>query len=159
MYAFRKFEADSCQSVSVWLAARWETFESNILPYTPEMACANSRDVVLVPEDYADDQHGREGFEHLRSDLGAFLKNLRGIRGQADIPKQDDLLIVNFGRRVLERMQLVIGACRAGILAPQRTKSASRCNLTANLVPDYPDGGAMAEVCIGKMQHRGRRYD
>lgn len=120
------------------------------------MACANSWNVVLVRKDFADDQYDKEEFEHLRSGLGAFLKESPHVSGQADMPKQDDLLIVKFGRRVREQMQLVMGVCRAGIQAPQRTKRASRCSLTANLAPNYPDGGTMAEDSFGRMQHRGR---
>ncbi len=74
-------------------------FESNILPNVPDLACVNSRKMVLVREDYADDQYEKEEFEHLGSGLRAFRKNLRHVNGQVDVPKHDDLVIGVFGRK------------------------------------------------------------
>jgi hypothetical protein len=64
--------------------------------YAPTMAWVNSSSVVLIRENYARETHNVHESEQLHSAVGSFLKKLRYLSGQADMPKQEDLLVMMF---------------------------------------------------------------
>jgi hypothetical protein len=65
--------------------------------YAPKMAWVNSPFLVLVREHCGPNQHDEDESKQLLSYLGTFLKKLRHVSGQADMPKQDNLLAMMLG--------------------------------------------------------------
>ena len=65
--------------------------------YAPTMAWVNSPSLVLIREDSAPEMRNENDSEQLHSAIGALLKKLRHLSGQADMPKQEDLLVMMFG--------------------------------------------------------------
>jgi len=66
------------------------------MQYAPNIAWVNSPSIVLIRTSDKQDQQGEDESEQLGSDLGIFLKKLRYLSGQSDMPKQEDLSVMMF---------------------------------------------------------------
>lgn len=64
------------------------------MQYAPNIAWVNSPFIVLIRTSDKQAKQGGDESEQLRSDLGIFLKKLRYLSGQSDMPKQEDLLLM-----------------------------------------------------------------
>ena len=70
---------------------------SNTLIYAPNAAWLSSRNLVLIQEDDLRSSWDEDQFQQLLSHLGSLLRKLRHLSGQADMPKEEDVVAVRFG--------------------------------------------------------------
>jgi hypothetical protein len=110
-----------------------ETFGANILPYSPEMALVISRSLVLVRPDYSPNELDQDEFEQLSSEVGAFLKRLRHVSGQAGMPREEDLMVMQ-STNIDELPNVAALECHNGQMTVQTyslTTSVTRANVEA----------------------------